>query len=85
MKRLRSGGLFSGYLLHCLHSGHVSRGHRSSLTKNGPCFFFFWVGLQKIGQVFSIKRCELAKERAEGDRREDWEYKNGNGRKKRIK
>lgn len=52
MKRLRSGGLFSGYLLHCLHSGHVSRGHRPSLTKKWALFFVLggvtknWAGVQ---------------------------------------
>lgn len=48
MKRLRSGGLSSGCLLHCLHSGHVSRGHRPSLTMKWA-LFFGW-GYKKLGR-----------------------------------
>lgn len=54
MKRLRSGGLFSGYLLHCLHSGHVSRGHRPSLTKKWALFLGGW-GYKKLGRC-SVSR-----------------------------
>lgn len=63
MKRLRSGGLLSGCLLHYLRSGHVSRGQshgRRPLFPMKWTFFFLFPSM--------VKRCQLGKYRDEGDR-----------------
>lgn len=72
MKRLRSGGLLSGCLLHYLRSEHVSRGQsrgrRSLFPMKWTLFFLFPFMAKKIGQGFGTNRCQLGNYRDEGDR-----------------